>query len=345
MGTTPSADATSAALWFPAGPPLSWGGVPTLSDPIRFKVPATSANLGPGFGVLGLALDSSFEISVERQKSGGLTVERPGTSGKAALDPRHDSIVRGLRSAAQRFEIKPPADLRVTCRSDVPRGCGLGSNTAEFVAGLVAALHFGDVDEWPSCDEQLGLLVELGGDPAHGAAALCGGLVVAAPIHTANAPRAFRTLPHPLHDDWRFVVVAPRVQIGTADVHRVVPAALPNTVIQRTAGRLIGLLRALADGDEDLLAPCLVDEVHVPFRMGLAPGMNDASRAARDAGAAGVTISGHGPALLAMTTHADRTDAIATAMMDTFDEHGVTARSLTCQATDSGAGSPPGQDE
>jgi homoserine kinase len=296
----------------------------------RFRVPATSANLGPGFGVLGVALDLHMEVGVEVTEAPELVVERADQNGSHALDLRHDSIVRGLRSAAETWQVKVPPGLVIRAKSDIPRGCGLGSNSAEFVAGIRAALQFAKV--WPTVDEQLGLLVQLGGDPAHGAAALSGGLVVAVPIHAPSATRAFRTLPHPLHDSWRFIVVAPDSPIGTADVHRVVPAALPNSVVQRTAGRAIGLLAALADGDEGLLAPCLVDEVHVPFRMTLVPGMREAMDAARAAGAAGVTISGHGPALIAMTTREALAEDIAKEMEAAFSARGVRARSLVCRA-------------
>ena len=89
---------------------------------------------------------------------------------------------------------------------------------------------------------------------------------------------------------------------------------------------------SLAHGDHDLLRECLFDETHVPFRMRLAPGMPEAARAGRDAGAAGVTISGHGPALLAFAGSDQDARKIADAMIGAFAAHGITSRAEVARA-------------
>lgn len=301
-----------------------------MADLIQFKVPASTANLGPGFGVLGLALDRVFDITVEERDVEGLVVERPDAEAMSSLDLRHDSILRGLRAGADRFSITLPVGLLVKVTGSVPRGTGLGTNSADFTAGLCAALQF--AKSQPAVDELHELLVGIGSDPAHGAAALCGGLVVATPISSPHDTRRFRLLPHPLHETWHFVIVSPQLQIGTAEVHRVLPASLPIAVTQRTAGRLAGLLRALADADEGLLRDCLLDEVHVPYRRQLTKGIGRAMQAAQEAGAAGVTISGHGPSLLAMSTDPSKTKAAAAAMTQVLASLGTEVESLLCQA-------------
>lgn len=300
-----------------------------MADSFHFKIPASTANLGPGFGLLGLALDRVFEITIEIKETGGLVVERPDSEQASSLDLRHDSILRGLRASAERFDIELPEHLVVTITGDVPRGCGLGTNSADFAAGLCSAMRFAKVQ--PSIHDLIGLSVEIGSDPAHGAAAICGGLVIAVPFSASDQPQRFRLLPHPIHETWQFSLVAPQLQIGTADVHRVVPPSLPIAVTQRTAGRLTGLLRALADADEELLRLCLVDEVHVPFRQQLTEGMTEAMASAMEAGAAGVTISGHGPALLAMSTDPNKTEAAAVAMAAAFRAAGAEVETLLCR--------------
>ncbi len=297
---------------------------------MHFQVPASTANLGPGFGVLGLALDQSFAISIEERDVEGFVVERPGADSFSNLDLRHDSILRGLRAGAERFAIKLPKGLLVTVTGSVPRGTGLGTNSADFTAGLCAALRF--AKKQPELNDVHELLVEIGSDPAHGAAALCGGLVVVVPIGSPDDRRRFRLIPHPLHETWHFAIVSPAVQIGTAEVHRVLPASLPIAVTQRTAGRLAGLLRALADADEELLGLCLLDEVHVPYRRQLTAGIDAAMQAAEEAGAAGVTISGHGPSLLAMSTDPHKAEAAAAAMAQSLKSRGTEVETLLCGA-------------
>ena len=191
----------------------------------------------------------------------------------------HDRVWRGMQAASEQFDIKLPTGLAVVLHGDMPRGCGLGSNTAEFAAGVGAAVRH--ANERPSADELLNLIVELGGDPGHGAAALRGGLVIAVPVHGPTEARKFRVVPAPLDDDWRFVVVAPVCRsappTSTVSSHRRRRSRLRSARLVRLAG----LLHALETGDADLLGRCVIDEVHVPFRQTLANGMCEAMAAGR----------------------------------------------------------------
>ena len=135
----------------------------------------------------------------------------------------------------------------------------------------------------------------------------------------------FHIVDQPLHESWHFVMAIPETRVPTADARRILPPTLPHAVAPRTVSRLVGLLHTLASGDEDRLASFLFDEVHVPFRRRLAPGMEDAMAAGRQAGAAGVTISGHGPGLVALTTAGDAAKAIADAMAGAFRSAGQLA--------------------
>lgn len=298
-----------------------------MTQNFELRVPATTANLGPGYGVVGLALDLWFDFRVTVHAGHGeFSIERPDSAAEKASDPRHDSFARGLRAAADRFDIKVPDGLRVVIRGDAPRRCGLGSNTAEHVAGIQAACRFAKSP--PTVDERLDLLVAVGGDPAHGAAALRGGLAFAVPVQSPTGDARYRCLGGRISKVWWLAITAPDVAIGTADVHRVVPATLPNAVLQRSSGRLVGLLHALEIGDEALLGGCLLDEVHVPFRMQLAPGMTQALDAARESGAAGATISGHGPAMLAFAVDSAGAERAGAAMAAAFESAGVPSRTL-----------------
>ncbi|HLU39577.1 MAG TPA: hypothetical protein VK081_09335 [Planctomycetota bacterium] len=304
-------------------------------EPFEFEVPASSANLGPGFRVLGVALDLTMRVRVEpRRKGEAHTVERRAGVVEQFDDPRHDPILRGLHAAADRFGIKLPPALHLVVESDIPPACGLGTTSASYACGLAAAVRF--AKEEVDFEALVTELVELGGDPAHGAAALVGGLVTCSELRE-NGRSRYRVFPHALDDAWRFVVVCPALQLGVADLARLLPASLPHGAAARTSGRVLGVLRALALGDEELLAECIDDEVHVPYRRQAVPGMAQGMRAARAAGAAAATISGAGPALVALTTDPSKCEAIAAAMAAEFAWHGVRSQTLVLRPRDHGA--------
>jgi homoserine kinase len=298
-----------------------------LSELFQFEVPATCAHIGPGYGVLGLAVDLTMAVKVERVKGDVHSVDRGNGTAEPADDVRHDPVLRGLHTAARELDLKLPPGLRVALGNQIPNACGLGTTSAAYAAGVAIAARFArEAKKIVSIDTLLRVLVDLGGDPGHGAAALQGGLVACCAVDGAHA---FRVLPHAVHDSWRVVLAIPRFQLGASEVRRLLPASLPHGSVSRSIGRVVGLLRALAAGDEDLLAQCIVDEVHVPYRRAALPGTDAAMRAAIAAGAAGATISGAGPAIVALTTQHDRTTAIGRSMLDAFAGVGLDARTLT----------------
>ena len=216
-----------------------------VTEPLQFTVPATCAHLGPGFGVLGLAVDIPLHITVTEECEPGHHVVRHGEMSGAPEDPRHDGILRALQVGAERLQIKLPDALTITAENSIPAGTGLGTSSAGFVAGFGVAVRY--AKESPPADELTDLLVELGGTAAHGGAALYGGLVATCPVQVAQEKVAHRVFRYPLNDAWRFVLACPKARIGTADARRVLPASLPHGVIKRTTGRVLGLLHALAE--------------------------------------------------------------------------------------------------
>lgn len=313
-----------------------------MTELFRFQVPATCAHLGPGFGVLGIALDLWMTVVVHRRPDAGHVVERPGDP--SLMDARHDALLRGLHSAAERFQIKVPPGLRIVAESLIPAASGLGSNSGAFAAGIAAAVRF--AKKPPPGDALLDLLVELGGDLAHGAAALRGGMTGTVLVSKPDEKARHHVVMLPLDPRWQFVLAVPRVHLGVADNRRILPPTLPHGATPRTSSRLIGLLHALQQGDPALLAPCLRDEVHVPFRRRLLPGMEEAMTAAVESGAVGATICGHGPGVVALL-HAPKsgkvTAAVADAMAAAFAAHCPTD-SYVLQAVRHGALPHEGQD-
>lgn len=296
-------------------------------EPITFHVPASAANLGPGYGVLALALDLPLGITVEARTDGKLLVERRDDPSAHHDDPRHDPVLRGLQRGAERLDVLLPKGLSIVVEGTIPRGTGMGTISAGYAAGLGIAARL--ARRKPTGAQLLDELVPLGGDPAHGAAALLGGLVATVPLSVPQAPvLRQRILPFPLHTGWHCVLALPDVTMGTAETKRVLPPTVPHAAIARTTGRTLGVLHALQHGDEDLLRTSLLDEVHLPYRRRLVPGLSEALDAAVAAGASGATICGHGPGLIAFTLHAARAADIERAMVEAFVAKGRRATTL-----------------
>lgn len=297
------------------------------AEPITFHVPASAANLGSGYGVLSLALDLPLGITLEPRSDGELVVARGDDPHAHRDDPRHDPVLRGLRSGADALGVSLAKGYTVRVEGTIPRGAGLGTISASYAAGIGAAvrLHRQRVGAGAMLDR----IVPLGADPAHGAAALLGGLCATVPLTTPQAPaQRHHVQAHPIHPDWHCVVALPDAQLGTAETKRVLPPTLPHGAAARAVGRTLGVLEALQRGNAALLRDCLIDELHVPYRRRLLPGMSDALDAAVAAGAAGATICGHGPGLLAFVLGNSEGPAIARAMVEAFAKAGRTATTL-----------------
>ncbi len=312
--------------------------------PITFHVPASAANLGPGYGVLAVALDLPLGITVEHRTDGKILIERRDDPHANAEDPRHDPVLRGLQRGAELLDVSLAKGLSVLVEGTIPRGTGMGTISAGYVAGLGVAARLAKQKVTPP--DLLDALVPLGGDPAHGAAALLGGLTATVPLSLPQEPKLRqRLLRLPIHQGWHYVIALPDVIMGTADTKRVLPPTLPHAAAARSTGRALGVMHALQHGDEELLRQCLPDELHLPYRRTLVAGLGDALAAALAAGAAGATICGHGPGLIAFTMLEGRAPEIAQAMVAAFAKAGRQATTLTLQtafygALPSAAGSP-----
>lgn len=306
------------------------------TNPITFHVPASAANLGPGYGVVGLALDLPLGITVEPRSDGELVVERQDDPSAHLEDPRHDPVLRGLRRGAELFGATLPKGLSIVVEGTIPRGTGMGTVSAGYAAGLAIAVRL--AKKKPHVDTVLDALVPLGGDIAHGAAALLGGLTTTTQLSLPQDSEVrHRVLRQMIHEDWHYVIALPDATMATADTKRVLPPTLPHAATRRSTSRTLGVLRALERADEDLLRQCIVDEIHLPYRRRLLPGLDQALTAAVEAGAAGATICGHGPGLIAFTTFQGRVPEIAKAMVHAFAQAGREATTLTLQTAFYGA--------
>jgi homoserine kinase len=239
------------------------------------SAPASSANLGPGFDVVALALGMRCTVEVDESDAWEVVSEAGGDG---------DHLVRAAAEAAG--AVSP---LRVRIGGDVPVGRGLGSSAALIVAtvGAVRAL----AGTSPVDDEVFGAAARVEGHPDNVAAAVHGGLVAVGP---AGSVRSLD-----LHPSLSPLVAVPEAALATAEARAVVAGPVGTALAARNAARLAFLLEGLRTGDAGALAEAAGDELHEVRRAHLAPLSDDLMEAAREAGALHAAWSGAGPSVIA----------------------------------------------
>ncbi len=290
------------------------------------RVPASAANLGPGFDCLGMALDIWNEVTFRVAGSGvSIMIE-----GEGVEELPHDDTNLILRSAARLYEkehVPFPKGIEIECHNRVPVSSGLGSSSAAVIAGLLGARKLLE-SSITDCD-LLALAVEFEGHADNVAACLLGGLVIA--THSAGGWIAERIPMQPLN----LVVVLPRISLSTRQAR----AALPQTVSYHDAVANLAntalLVHALREGRKDLLNIAMQDSLHQPYRLKLIPGAEQAIQAAYAAGAYGAALSGAGPSLFAFGE--SDLEGIGKAMQAVFDAQGIPSRIFQTCSSQQGA--------
>jgi len=294
---------------------------------IRVRVPATSANLGPGFDAVGLALRLHNTLDLWDAPAPVIEVEGEG-AGSLPRDPSHLAY-RAAMAVSQRAGLAAgtgaPRAFGIRQRNRVPLARGLGSSAAAIVGGAVAAnaLLGGPLDRQVLLD----LATEIEGHPDNVAAALLGGLVVCA--GTPAGVRAVRLTPPPLP----VIAAVPDFTVSTAEARRLLPARIPFDDAVFNVTRTALLVAALSGGRSDLLGDATEDRLHQPYRAALVPGLSEVFAAARRAGANAVTLSGSGPAVIAFGD----APGIGPAMVEAFRGAGIRCRTLALQIDTDGA--------
>jgi homoserine kinase len=293
---------------------------------VEITVPASTANLGPGFDALGLALGLYNRI---RLLPGGDCVE-VAVSGEGAehLSTGPDNLVY---QAVQRLyqEVGWPAPMmRIELENAIPVSRGLGSSSTAIVGGLLGANAL--LDQPLSPDHVLSLAVEMEGHPDNVAPALLGGFQV-----TSVTDDGLIHLRLPTPAGLRAVVCIPDAAVSTDAARRVLPESYSRADAVFNVGRVALLVAALTTGEVSALRPAMQDKIHQPYRAELVPGFREALGAALDAGALGSCLSGSGSTMLALTE--DREERIGEAMVAAVRETGHDARWLALPIDDDGA--------
>ncbi|HEY8347425.1 MAG TPA: homoserine kinase [Symbiobacteriaceae bacterium] len=302
---------------------------------VRVSVPATSANLGPGFDTLGLALDLHNIITMEETGILDVVIEIEG-HGEALERPENNMVYQAARQVFRRLNYEPHG-LYIKEEVNIPVARGLGSSAAAIVGGLVAANALVQrMTGRPglSREELLAMAVEIEGHPDNVTPALVGGFTVSCMDET-RGPVYVRFDPPP---GLRAVVVMPEVSLPgkkTEFSRGVLPTEVSLKDAVYNLNRSSLLVAALAQGRLDLLPVATKDRLHQPYRASLVPGLRSVFQAALDAGAKGVVLSGAGPSVLAFV---DRdAEPVALAMEGAFQWAGSNARSIVVDLSAEGA--------
>jgi len=259
---------------------------------VRVRVPASSANLGPGFDSLGLALAIYDEIDVAAVAGGRARVDVSGVG--AGLVPEDDTNLV-VRSAARAFEHAgvPMPGLELRARNVIPHGSGLGSSAAAIVSGLMAAKGLMEPEIVLGSDELLGLATELEGHPDNVAPALLGGLTIA--WSTPAGARAKRLI---VHRGVSPLVCIPDFSVSTEVARALQPGSVPYEDAVFNLSRSALLVAALVQSPE-LLFEATEDRLHQDYRASAMPETHELVMRLREAGYPAV-VSGAGPSILVL---------------------------------------------
>lgn len=280
---------------------------------VTVRVPGSTANLGPGFDCLGLALTIYDEWSLEilRAKNPSLVIEVEGTATGIPRDERNLAY-RAVKEVFRAAGKKMPA-IKLSLKSGLPMAGGLGSSSAAIVGGLVAANVM--LGKKFSLDELVDMATKLEGHPDNVTPALAGGLCASfmygkgVSFISFKRPDAFRGL--------KAVVCTPNFPLPTEKARKALPKKVSHGDAVFNVGHVAGLVLGIAERRWTQLGQAMDDRLHEPYRRRLIPGIDGVKAAAKRAGALGACLSGAGPTVLALAPQ-NKAQSVARAMANAW---------------------------
>ena len=304
---------------------------PRIGQKVVVDVPATTANLGPGFDCLGAALDLNNRFAMRRIEGSGERFELiiEGTEGSHLRGGPDNLVYRAAQRVWKAANMEPVA-LEARVRLAVPPARGLGSSATAIVAGLMGANAL--VGEPLSKEKLLELAVDIEGHPDNVVPSLLGGLCMTAKA----ASQRWRVVRCEWISSVKAVVAIPSIRLSTSEARRAMPKAIPISDAVVNLGALTLLLQGLRTGNGDLIADGMHDRLHEPYRWRLIKGGDDVKAAALEAGAWGCAISGAGPSIIALCAE-DKGQAVSRAMVKAWEAAGVASRAPVLNLQTSGS--------
>jgi homoserine kinase len=303
---------------------MSEPAMPTAGG-LRLRLPATSANLGPGFDAVAVALN--FYLELEAEPAAEFSIAATGRNADRCGRTENNLILetyKGILVAKDR----PIISLAIKMHNEIPLAMGCGSSAAGRLAAIVLAVHFGQLG-WSS-ERILYEAYRLEGHPDNVAACWLGGFVVAA--CDGEAVRAAQVVPPP---DWRAIVVLPAESLATSKARAVLPATYPvNDVVANIQSvAMLGL--AFAQGRGDLLRTAMSDRIHQPYRASICPLLPLLLPLVGEEGILGAALSGAGPAVLVIVETEECVEKASVSIRKALGNHHA-AELLVCRFEGSG---------
>ncbi len=272
---------------------------------LRLRLPATSANLGPGFDAVAVALD--FFLEIEAEPAAEFSIHASGRDRERCARLEDNLILEAYRSLLKDHG-KPVLPLAIQMKNGIPLGMGCGSSAAGRLAAIALADHFGQLG-W-TAEQIIDEAYRLEGHPDNVAACWLGGLVTAA--CEGNRVRVAQVDPPPR---WRAILVLPAQPLATSKARAVLPTAFPreDVVANIQSASLLGL--SFSQGRGDLLQVAMRDRIHQPYRAPFCPLLEPLLPLVGENGILGVALSGAGPAVLAVVDQVSNLDGAAQAIL------------------------------
>jgi homoserine kinase len=264
-----------------------------MATPLKLKLPATSANLGPGFDALGLAMD--FALHVDARESEVFTIHATGHNAAQCGDVADSLVLETYKSVLNGQGIDP-SPLHLDLHNEIPLGMGCGSSAAALVAGVALASHFGGL-RWTR--EQVLTEASLReGHPDNVAACVLGGLTVSSMETPGDGPVVIDALSITPAVSWPLLVVMPDASLSTKKARALLPESYSKADAIANVQRVAMLTASFAQGRGDLLVRAMDDRMHQPYRSGACPLLPRLLPLAGRDGVLGVALSGAGPSVL-----------------------------------------------
>lgn len=270
----------------------------------QIKVPATSANMGPGFDCLGIALELFNTFTVEEASSFSMEIRGEGQNNLALH--KGNLFYKAVEKLFSKVNLVVPT-VKISCLNEIPLARGLGSSSGAIVGGIMAANQL--LGNRLSKEEMLPLAVEMEGHGDNVTPALFGGCQI-----VLKDESGFVHIPVPLSPGLRGVLYIPDFSMPTVQSRKILPAQLPRSDAVYNISRAALLTLALTAGKFNYLKIATQDRLHQPARKAFFPAMDKLFHAALEAGAAGAYLSGSGSAVMALSVDGGPADEIARAM-------------------------------
>ncbi len=286
---------------------------PTFNQKAIARIPASTTNLGPGFDVLGLALQLYSTVTLETTKTDTQVLVSGVDADKIPGTPEHIAF-QAVELVFNRSGTKPPKGFKLQIENGIPAIRGLGGSGTAILGGLLTANLLCDS---PFSDiELLNFATELEGHPDNVAASLYGGIVVSA-LEDAQVHTVRLECPPVLS----VVLAIPDFPLSTEQARGVLPTSVSFADAIYNTSRSTLLIASIATGQFEMLPVAMKDRLHQPYRASLIPGFDDVAKAATAAGALSVALSGAGPTVAAYCL--DHTDQVAEQMKSAFKKHQI----------------------